>query len=45
MKEPDPDGVSSAGGLYREAPPTRLRLGGSANFPLLISDHEDALGS
>nr|HEX4313895.1 hypothetical protein [Kofleriaceae bacterium] len=36
VREPDPDAEVS--GLYREGGGTRLRLTGSARFPLLISD-------
>jgi len=37
LREPDPDGAALAQG-YRLGPPTRLRLGGSAAHPLLVSD-------
>jgi hypothetical protein len=37
VREPDPDAVARGTG-YREGPPTRLRVGGSAEAPLLLSD-------
>jgi hypothetical protein len=39
VREPDPDG--GAGALYRDGPPTRVRMNGSPRFPLLISDRPD----
>jgi len=40
VREPDPSAVAAVQG-YREALPTRLRLGGSQRFPLHLSDHRD----
>ena len=37
VREPDPEGVQQASG-YRSTPPMRLRMRGSQNAPLLISD-------
>lgn len=37
VREPDPEGVGASRG-YRDAPPTRLRVGGSADHPILLSD-------
>ncbi|HWO18404.1 MAG TPA: GIDE domain-containing protein [Kofleriaceae bacterium] len=37
MREPDPGAASREVG-YREAPSTRLRVGGSARHPILLSD-------
>ena len=37
VREPDPDAIGQMTG-YREGPPTRLRLGGSAEHPLVLSD-------
>jgi hypothetical protein len=42
VREPDPDAVGKVGG-YRSGPPTRLRLGGSARHPILLSDAPDTL--
>lgn len=42
VREPDPDAVGRVGG-YRQGPPTRLRLGGSARHPILLSDAPDTL--
>lgn len=42
VREPDPDAVGKVGG-YRVGPPTRLRLGGSARHPILLSDAPDTL--
>jgi hypothetical protein len=42
VREPDPDAVGKVGG-YRTGPPTRLRLGGSARHPILLSDAPDTL--
>jgi hypothetical protein len=36
IREPDPKGLPSEG--YRSAPPTRLRLTSSPQYPLAISD-------
>jgi hypothetical protein len=40
MREPDPGAGSREVG-YREAPGTRLRVGGSAKHPILLSDSRD----
>lgn len=40
VREPDPDAVHQARG-YRDALATRLRLGGAADHPILISDARD----
>ena len=40
MREPDPGAASREVG-YREAPGTRLRVGGSARHPILLSDSRD----
>jgi hypothetical protein len=37
VREPDP-AVSSREAGYRDAPPTRLRIGGSSRYPILLSD-------
>jgi len=37
VREPDPDAVADAAG-YRDGPPTRLRFGGSARHPIVITD-------
>lgn len=42
VREPDPDAIKSVTG-YREGPPTRLRLGRSADHALWLSDAGDAL--
>jgi hypothetical protein len=42
VREPDPDAAGKAVG-YRSGPPTRLRLGGSARHPILLSDADDTL--
>ncbi|MBK9033180.1 MAG: hypothetical protein IPL61_18230 [Myxococcales bacterium] len=42
VREPDPDAVAAVTG-YREGPPTRLRLGRSADHALWLSDARDAL--
>jgi len=42
VREPDPAAVGKVGG-YRTGPPTRLRLGGSARHPILLSDAPDTL--
>ena len=42
VREPDPDAAAKAQG-YRGGPPTRLRLGGSARHPILLSDAVDTL--
>lgn len=42
IREPDPAAVAKVGG-YRSGPPTRLRLGGSARHPILLSDADDTL--
>ena len=39
VREPDPEGVDEAEG-YRGLPPMRLRMSGSFDEPLLISDNE-----
>ena len=46
VREPDPDAVGQVGG-YRDALPTRVRLGGSPAHPIVLSDdasvaHSDA---
>ncbi len=41
-KEPDPDGVAQAAG-YRSGPPMRLRMRGTAQEPLRISDDPKVL--
>jgi len=43
VREPDPDGAARMSG-YREGPPTRLRLSGSAQAPLAISDVDSVKG-
>jgi hypothetical protein len=40
VREPDPDAASRAAG-YRDGSPTRLRVGGSAKYPILLSDARD----
>jgi len=40
VREPDPDAAARVGG-YRNAAPTRLRIGGSADHPILLSDSRD----
>ncbi len=40
VREPDPDAVAAVAG-YRDGPPTRLRAGGSADHPILLSDARD----
>ncbi len=42
VREPDPDAIKSVTG-YREGPPTRLRLGRSADHALWLSDATDAM--
>jgi hypothetical protein len=37
VREPEP-AVSSREAGYRDAPPTRLRIGGSSRYPILLSD-------
>jgi hypothetical protein len=43
LREPDPDGVGAGAGGYREGPPTRLRLAGVPDAPVLISDQPSNL--
>jgi hypothetical protein len=38
IRELDPDAASHATGGYRDAAPTRLRVGGSPEHPILLSD-------
>jgi len=40
VREPDPDGARAATG-YRDELPTRLRIGGSADHPILVTDRGD----
>jgi hypothetical protein len=40
VREPDPDAVASVTG-YRDALPTRVRMSGSPEHPLLVSDQPD----
>jgi hypothetical protein len=40
VREPDPDAVGHAGG-YRDERPTRVRLGGSPQHPIVLSDDAD----
>jgi hypothetical protein len=42
VREPDPDGAARASG-YRELPPTRLHVAGSARLALVISNGADDL--
>lgn len=43
MWEPDPDGATAERG-YRDGPPMRLVMSGSAEHPLLITDQANLLG-
>jgi len=43
IREPDPDAVGMSRG-YRDLPATRLRVSGSRDLPILISDEYEALG-
>ncbi len=42
VREPDPDAVGEASG-YREGPPMRFRMSGSAAAPLFLSDRADVM--
>lgn len=47
VREPDPEGVSagpSGDDVYRNAPPTRLRLTGSPKFKMVICDDKKTTG-
>ncbi|HSK02968.1 MAG TPA: hypothetical protein VK932_17070 [Kofleriaceae bacterium] len=44
VREPDPGAASREVG-YRDAPGTRLRVGGSARHPILLSDARDLTGA
>lgn len=40
VREPDPDAAGAVTG-YRDALPTRVRVGGSKDHPIIVSDHAD----
>lgn len=45
IREPDPDAVSRTFVGYRELAPTRLRVGGSSEHPILLSDAPTLTGA